>query len=65
MNEKKRTAVDALNEMFWSQSVEFREEYRRNYFTLLEYIVEPEITYDEAHQRLREKERMEQLVWQK
>lgn len=57
MDEKKRAAIDALNEIFWSQSVNFREEYRQNYFTLLEYIVEPgktPLSYKEIKRILRE-----------
>lgn len=61
MNEKKRATIDALNEMFWSQSVKFREEYRQNYFTLLEYITEPDREalpcYDEIRQSMIEQDK--------
>lgn len=65
MNEKKRTAIDALNEMFWRQSVEFRENYRENYFVLLEYITETDkgyATHNELRQKMREKDRLEKIA---
>ena len=68
MNEKARTAIDALNEMFWAQSVTFREEYRRNYYALLEYIMDADradksrAAYDEIRQRLHEQDRLEKIT---
>ena len=65
MNEEKKSAIDALNEMFWSQGINFREQYRRNYFAILEYIVGPNkatLTSDEIHRALTKQERGDRLI---
>lgn len=58
MNDKQKKAIDALNEMFWCQNRDFRENWRCNYFVILDYIVQTgkvEISYDEIR-------RMSELV---
>ena len=58
MNDKQKKAIDALNEMFWCQNIGFRENWRCNYFVILDYIVQTgkvEIPYDEIR-------RMSELV---
>ena len=39
MTEQSRISIDKLNDMYCTQSAEFRRMYRDNYFHLLEYII--------------------------
>ena len=40
INENQRTLIDKLNSMYQSQSLEYRKQYRDEYFSILEYLVQ-------------------------
>lgn len=39
MTAEQKRMIDILNDMYQSQGVDFRNEYRDNYFELLQYII--------------------------
>jgi hypothetical protein len=41
MNERQRQLIERLNDMYQSQSSEFKSRYRDNYFELLDFIYNP------------------------
>lgn len=41
MNERQRQMIERLNDMYQSQSSEFKSRYRDNYFELLDFIYNP------------------------
>jgi len=40
INENQRTLIEQLNSMYQSQSLEYRKQYRDEYFSILEYLVQ-------------------------
>ena len=40
MEEHQRILIDKLNAMYQSQSLEYRQQYRDEYFSILEYLVQ-------------------------
>lgn len=48
---KQRALIEALNDMYYSKSVDYRNQCAENYFYLLEYIMNPkgeqEVDYNE------------------
>ena len=42
MSEENKHLIELLNDMYQSQSIDFKQRYRENYFGLLEYLVNGE-----------------------